>query len=66
MPKKNAITFEIYKDMSMHYRWRAVHRNGRILADSGEAYVRLGRCRTAAYNFTTYIADAHYEIIVTK
>lgn len=33
-----AATFEIYKDSAGQYRWRLVHDNGNIIADSGEGY----------------------------
>ncbi|MFD1684826.1 HVO_2922 family protein [Halobellus litoreus] len=31
-------TFEVYEDRSGKYRWRLVHDNGNIIADSGEGY----------------------------
>jgi amphi-Trp domain-containing protein len=31
-------TFEVYEDSAGEYRWRLVHRNGNIIADSGEGY----------------------------
>jgi len=31
-------TFEVYEDRSGKYRWRLVHGNGNIIADSGEGY----------------------------
>ncbi len=36
-PSRNA-TFELYKDREEQYRWRLVHPNGNIIADSGEGY----------------------------
>ncbi|PSQ05634.1 hypothetical protein BRC92_01955 [Halobacteriales archaeon QS_4_69_31] len=30
--------FELYEDRAGKYRWRLVHRNGRIMGDSGEGY----------------------------
>lgn len=32
-------TVEIYEDDAGEYRWRYVHQNGNIIADSGEGYV---------------------------
>jgi len=32
--------FELYRDTDGKWRWRFVHRNGNILADSGEGYSR--------------------------
>ena len=31
-------TFELYEDAAEEYRWRLRHRNGNIIADSGEGY----------------------------
>ena len=31
-------TFELYEDSAGEYRWRLVHDNGNIIADSGEGY----------------------------
>ncbi|MGB9931476.1 HVO_2922 family protein [Haloarcula amylolytica] len=31
-------TFEVYEDSAEQYRWRLVHDNGNIIADSGEGY----------------------------
>ena len=39
--------FEIYKDRRGEYRWRFIASNGRILADSGEGYVRRSDCEHA-------------------
>jgi uncharacterized protein YegP (UPF0339 family) len=30
--------FEIYKDKSREFRWRLIHTNGNIIADSGQGY----------------------------
>lgn len=34
----NSATFEIYEDDADEWRWRLRHRNGRIMADSGQGY----------------------------
>ncbi|MFB6304415.1 MAG: HVO_2922 family protein [Haloferacaceae archaeon] len=39
-------TFEVYEDNAGEWRWRLRHRNGNILADSGEGY----DSRTAAHD----------------
>ena len=31
-------TFELYKDKAGEYRWRLIHENGNIIADSGQGY----------------------------
>ena len=33
-----AAKFEVYKDKSQEYRWRLVHTNGQVIANSGEGY----------------------------
>jgi len=33
-----AATFELYQDRAGEYRWRLVHENGNIIADSGQGY----------------------------
>ncbi|SFR30438.1 Uncharacterized conserved protein YegP, UPF0339 family [Halorubrum sodomense] len=30
--------FEVYRDAAAEWRWRLRHRNGNVLADSGEGY----------------------------
>ena len=39
--------FEVYEDAAGEYRWRLVHRNGRILGDSGEGYATRSNARRA-------------------
>jgi uncharacterized protein YegP (UPF0339 family) len=38
-------TFELYEDDEGKYRWRLVHRNGNIIADSGEGYATRQKAR---------------------
>jgi uncharacterized protein YegP (UPF0339 family) len=33
-----AAKFEIYKDQKGEFRWKMVHTNGQVIADSGEGY----------------------------
>jgi uncharacterized protein YegP (UPF0339 family) len=41
--------FEVYRDAAGEWRWRLIHRNGRVLADSGEGYnSRTGATEAAA------------------
>ena len=37
-------TFEVYEDAESKWRWRLVHDNGNILADSGEGYATRQKC----------------------
>jgi len=43
-------TFRIYRARD-GWRWRAVRANGRIVADSGEAYTRKADARRAVWRF---------------
>jgi uncharacterized protein len=36
--------FELYRDRARQWRWRLVAANGRIMADSAEAYTRKRDC----------------------
>lgn len=38
-------TFEVYLDSEGKHRWRLVHDNGNILADSGEGYASRQKAR---------------------
>jgi uncharacterized protein YegP (UPF0339 family) len=33
-----AAKFEVYKDKSGEFRWRLIHTNGQMIANSGESY----------------------------
>jgi uncharacterized protein YegP (UPF0339 family) len=37
-PAESAAEFELYEDNAGDYRWRLRHRNGNVIADSGEGY----------------------------
>jgi hypothetical protein len=37
--------FEVYTDAAGEHRWRLVHDNGNVLADSGEGYASRQKCR---------------------
>lgn len=37
-------TFELYEDADDEWRWRLVHDNGNIIADSGEGYASRQKC----------------------
>lgn len=38
-------TFEVYEDRAGEWRWRLVHDNGNIIADSGEGYASRQKCQ---------------------
>jgi uncharacterized protein YegP (UPF0339 family) len=38
-------TFELFEDSEGKHRWRLVHDNGNIIADSGEGYATAQKAR---------------------
>ncbi|AUV82024.1 DUF1508 domain-containing protein [Salinigranum rubrum] len=38
-------TFELYVDRADEHRWRLVHDNGNVIADSGEGYASRQKAR---------------------
>ena len=50
--------FEVYEDAAGEYRWRLVHRNGRIMADSGEGYTSRSNARRAVEAVIETVGDA--------
>lgn len=42
-------TLEFYKDAVLEWRWRLVHANGNVVADSGEGYKNRGDCEAEAF-----------------
>lgn len=36
--------FQVYRDLSLQWRWRLRAANNRIIADSGEAYLNRNDC----------------------
>ncbi len=53
---------EIYRDVAGEWRWRLVHKNGNILADSGEGYSRRRDARRAVDRLQDRVADADFEV----
>ena len=51
-------TFELYADAAEEYRWRLRHRNGNIVADSGEGYASDSSAREAIERVRGYAPDA--------
>lgn len=46
MVTNNTMTYWMYKDRLNQWRWHLVHNsNGKIIADSGEGYIREEDCR---------------------
>ena len=51
-------TFELYVDRAGEWRWRLVHDNGNILADSGEGYSSKQKCKQGIESVKRNAADA--------
>jgi uncharacterized protein YegP (UPF0339 family) len=51
-------TFELYEDNAGEYRWRLVHDNGNIIADSGEGYSSKTNAREAIERVQGYAPEA--------
>ncbi|WP_410767230.1 HVO_2922 family protein [Haloferax sp. DFSO60] len=50
--------FEVYLDAASQYRWRLVHDNGNILADSGEGYASKQKAKQGIQSVKTNASDA--------
>ncbi|MFW6321643.1 MAG: HVO_2922 family protein [Halohasta sp.] len=51
-------TFELFEDAAGQWRWRLVHDNGNILADSGEGYSSKQKCKQGLESVKQNAADA--------
>ncbi|WP_144798352.1 HVO_2922 family protein [Halorubrum depositum] len=51
-------TFELYEDRGGDYRWRLRHRNGNVIADSGEGYASKSGAEDAIERVRDYAPDA--------
>ncbi|WP_255196069.1 HVO_2922 family protein [Halorarius litoreus] len=56
-------TFELYRDREGQYRWRLVHRNGNIIADSGEGYTTPQKARQGIDSVKQNAPDAPVESV---
>jgi len=54
--------FEVYRDQAADWRWRFVHKNGNILADSGEGYTRRNDANRAVNRIRDRIDDYEFEV----
>jgi uncharacterized protein YegP (UPF0339 family) len=54
-------TFEIYEDRAGKWRWRLVHDNGNIIADSGEGYASRQKCEQGLESVKQNSPDANVE-----
>ena len=56
-------TFELYEDRKGEYRWRLVHENGNVLADSGEGYASVQKARQGIESVRSNVPDASVQRI---
>ncbi|MFP4626711.1 MAG: HVO_2922 family protein [Natronomonas sp.] len=54
-------TFEMYEDRAGKWRWRLIHDNGNIIADSGEGYASRQKCEQGLESVKRNAADAEVE-----
>lgn len=54
--------FEVYRDEAAEWRWRLIHANGNILADSGEGYARASNARRAVNRIRDTLDDMAFDI----
>ena len=63
--KHTTTTFEIYRARD-GWRWRAKRANGRIVADSGEAYTRKNDAHRAAFNFVAVVDRENIRWVIDE
>lgn len=54
-------TFELYEDQAGEYRWRLIHENGNIIADSGEGYASKQKARQGIESVQSNAPEAPVE-----
>jgi hypothetical protein len=50
--------FQLYRDSADQWRWRLVHDNGNIIADSGQGYTSKRRAKDGIESVKTNAGDA--------
>jgi len=50
--------FELFRDAAGEWRWRLIHENGNVLADSGEGYSSRSKARQGLDSVRSNVADA--------
>ncbi|NIC00401.1 HVO_2922 family protein [Halobacterium sp. R2-5] len=55
-------TFHVYEDDAGQYRWRLVHSNGNIIADSGEGYASKQKAEQGLQSVKKNAPDADVEV----
>jgi len=67
-PRNWKIQVQFYRDRKKLWRWRAIARNGRILADSGQGYKARDKCEHGSHvlqygytNCTMHPTEIYYS-----
>lgn len=53
--------FEVYRDAGGDWRWRLIHENGNVLADSGEGYSSRSKARQGLDSVRANVGDADVD-----
>lgn len=64
--KSVSTKFEPYKDKKGEFRWRQIHRNGNIIAESGESYKRMASLLKSLKNNIARIKKNDFLILPYK
>jgi len=54
-------TFELFEDSANEWRWRLIHENGNIIADSGEGYASKQKAEQGIQSVKDNAGDAEIE-----
>lgn len=57
------MTIEVYAGKDHLFYWRAVHRNGNIVADSGEGYSSRSNARRAVKRFADVVQSGRFTTV---
>jgi uncharacterized protein YegP (UPF0339 family) len=55
-------TFHVYEDSAGQYRWRLIHPNGNIIADSGEGYASKQKAKQGLRSVKNNAPDADVKV----
>ncbi len=64
MGTRRRYVFKIYRDARGEWRWRLVARNGRIIAEGGEGYVRRIDCERSVSHLALAAVEASGQTVV--
>jgi len=56
-------TFQVYRDEVDEWRWRLVHDNGNVIADSGEGYASKQKAEQGLRSVQENAPDAEVETL---